>query len=80
MDAELEQRVSTLERKVGEMDASIKRNTEITSAIKGDTEQLIGLFKGSIALGRFFGPILKWGFAIGASAAAIWAALKGGKF
>lgn len=77
MDAELEQRVSTLEAKVAAMDASIKRNTDVTESIKRDTEELIGLWKGAGAIGRFFGPKVKWAAAIAASAAGIWAALRG---
>lgn len=80
MDAELERRVSTLETKVAAMDESIKRNTEITAAIKADTSELIGLWKSAGAIGRFFGPKVKWAAAIAASLAATWAALKGGKF
>lgn len=76
---DLEQRVERLETEVAAMKASIQKNTEVVDAIKRDTEELIGLFKGSVAIGRFFGPILKWGFAVGASAVAIWAGLRGMK-
>ena len=51
----------------------IATNTAAIQSVKGDTEELIALFKGS----KVFAHALKWGVGIAAACATIWATLKG---
>lgn len=53
----------------------ITTNTAAIQSVKGDTEELIALLKGS----KVFAQVLKWGVGIAAACATIWATLKGGR-
>lgn len=53
----------------------ITTNTAAIQSVKGDTEELIALLKGS----KVFAQVLKWAVSIAAACAAIWATLKGGR-
>ena len=50
----------------------ITTNTAAIQSVKGDTEELITLLKGSKA----FAQVLKWAVSIAAACAAIWASVK----
>lgn len=67
----LEQSVDALWREVNTMKAEVNRNTQLTAAVKQDTEELVALFKGS----KITAGILKWAVGIGASVVAIMAAM-----
>lgn len=47
-------------------------NTAAIQSVKGDTEELITLLKGS----KEFAQVLKWAVSIAAACAAIWASLR----
>ena len=53
----------------------ITTNTAAIQSVKGDTEELIALLKGS----KVFAQVLKCAVSIAAACAAIWATLKGGR-
>ena len=50
----------------------ITTNTAAIQSVKGDTEELITLLKGS----KEFAQVLKWAVSIAAACAAIWASVK----
>lgn len=81
-DASQNQRLFLLESQMNEtradqtsMHEQLARNTAAIQSVKGDTEELIALFKGS----KVFAHALKWGVGIAAACATIWATLKGGR-
>ena len=67
----MEQSVDELWREVNTMKAEVNRNTQLTAAVKQDTEELVALVKGS----KITAGILKWAVGIGASVVAIMAAM-----
>lgn len=71
----LERSVAALWDEVNAVKENVARNTEITSAIKRDTSELVALFKGAKITGR----MVKWAagvFAAVATAIAAWKGLK----
>lgn len=79
-DASQNQRLFLLESQMNEtradqtsMHEHLARNTAAIQSVKGDTEELIALFKGS----KVVAHALKWGVGIAAACATIWATLKG---
>lgn len=78
-DASQNQRLFLLESQMNEtradqtsMHEQLARNTAAIQSVKGDTEELITLLKGSKA----FAQVLKWAVSIAAACAAIWASVK----
>lgn len=81
-DEIVESGMGELRDRVGRLEKGLADNTAATARVEENTAEMIDLFrsaKGGFKVLGYIGQIVKWALAVGASAAAIWFTIKGGR-
>ena len=79
---ELKQRMADNEMKIHSLQVDLKANTDITSAVKEDTKDLVEFVRtlgGLAAFCKWFGRVLQWIAPIALVVVSAWAVIKGAK-
>lgn len=81
-DQEVTSGLGELRDRVGRLEKGLADNTAATARVEENTAEMVEMFrsaKGGFRVLGYIGQIVKWALAVGASAAAIWFTIKGGR-